>query len=964
MIRSLRPLLFVALLPLVGGCDNVGRAFDRDVDPPATPPEAGTSNVQVVPAGGDVRDGRPKVRATYPSGGGWPSTVPIVVEFNESVNEGSLRPSTPTGTNGRIGVRPAGSTTFLPCQYDFVAAGRLLIMRPLTALPAQPSPNYEVVLLPEARDCDGVRFQAPTGGTVLSTFQVNQATSFVDGRILALYPRDNADDLRRDGAVHVIFDRPANRATLTPASMALRQAGGASLTATLEVPFNTGGVDDVRYVRVAPAAALSASSQIELVVTDAITFGANGKLDFKGRTPFARLRAIAPASPTLVVLANPLAGFPNKINRQNIGTAALAVTTPADALVGDRVRARIYGGDASTSQTSDLLFVERVVQLTADGAQTVSLDFSGTLGAVGSPRLDDGSITFAAQMQRGSQTSGFVRSVAAADPRFDIAPPTLQTAGPPNSPDGADVLTDLEYLAFYGRASEAVAEATLADGVNPTAALYASAADGRLLAQPLAIGRLTAPRTYSLLLTDRAGNLAVAPSTGRIVQRGLVTGTLAGTLTVEAFDAVSLRAIAGATVLVDPATPTVPATVQQVAVTDANGRAVFTVAGSAHSVTIVRQGYDLITLLDTQAAFVSLPLRPTGAATATLKGTATFQSTPGVTVITSSSAVADRNVMGVRSTTAAPTTIPDTPILANRPQVVTAFAGSFEPTTTPTIAFQGCQLLGPTLTTPTAPPAPAGIGGETVLQLPLVLAVNPIGTLLGPHTEDFASATGLDLGNLVGGKPKVRVTASLRGFSGQVVAGIGLVTNTVGSAYSVNASYSLPILAGLLPFVPVTWLVTEAEDTTGRLSRTRVLLIADSGTIVPGVGPTPIPVVTAPSGPSTGSPAVTFVDGLNPTIVPGGIGIYEVTAAVGNGRRWTVLTVDRDANIGGSRTVQFPDLTAGGVAGLGTGTWNVQVETRLFVSVTASSADDFVLSERFRQEANYARSRTTAFTVQ
>ena len=48
------------------------------------------------PAGGDVRDGRPIVRAAYPKGSGWPRSVPIVVEFSESMNEASIAPTTTT----------------------------------------------------------------------------------------------------------------------------------------------------------------------------------------------------------------------------------------------------------------------------------------------------------------------------------------------------------------------------------------------------------------------------------------------------------------------------------------------------------------------------------------------------------------------------------------------------------------------------------------------------------------------------------------------------------------------------------------------------------------------------------------------------------------------------------------------------------------------------------------------------
>ena len=70
---------FLFLLLLIGaiGCDNVGRAFDPNIDSDNPGTQTGTSVIQIVPVGGDVRDGRPLVRAAYPDGAGWPSSVPV-----------------------------------------------------------------------------------------------------------------------------------------------------------------------------------------------------------------------------------------------------------------------------------------------------------------------------------------------------------------------------------------------------------------------------------------------------------------------------------------------------------------------------------------------------------------------------------------------------------------------------------------------------------------------------------------------------------------------------------------------------------------------------------------------------------------------------------------------------------------------------------------------------------------------
>src|SRR5262245_59893012 len=133
MRRTLRTMLLIAAPALFAGSDNVGRAFDPDVTPPNPGPPA-PSTIHVPPARGDVRDGRPVVRAAYPKAGGWPGTVPIVVEFSESMNESSIVPTTTAGLDGKVILRLQGTTQALPCGYDFLAGGRLLVMRPLTGL--------------------------------------------------------------------------------------------------------------------------------------------------------------------------------------------------------------------------------------------------------------------------------------------------------------------------------------------------------------------------------------------------------------------------------------------------------------------------------------------------------------------------------------------------------------------------------------------------------------------------------------------------------------------------------------------------------------------------------------------------------------------------------------------------------------------------------------------------------------
>lgn len=975
MTRFRLPLVRLALLCGLAACDNVGRAFDPDTSPTEPTPGSTISVVQVVPVGGDAREGRPKVKATFPKDAGWPTTVPIVVEFSESVNEATIAPTSAAGLDGRIVLRVSGSTQALPCQYDFLANGKLLVMRPVTALSNAQTPVYEVVLLPDARDVDGVRFDAPTDGTVLAEFQVNQDSALTDGRILTTFPRDNARDAIREDGLIVVFDRPANQATLVDANLSVRPQGGTALLGEITQPLTTVGVADSRVVKWSPDDTLDGSLYHELVVTEAITFGQDGVLDFRGRTPYSRFQTIGQEQPTAVVLANPVGSFTNKINLANLANARLSVTTPASALAGDRVRVRIYGGDKATAATNDQAFVERFADVPADGTQTIDVDFSEALGSALRPKFDDGSVVFTAQLQRGSQYSGFMRLATSAAARFDVTPPTLVRAGAAPATNSNDIVSDTEYLAFYGIASEQLASAHI-DNLQPfpqpqgssqvvnSNDMFGSDASGRFVMLPITMGRLSNPFPYQLTMVDLAGNSIAGPATGNMIQRGFVTGTFVDSVTVEAYDQTTLRPIANATVLLDPGTPTVPATGQLVGTTGADGRVVFSGLGAGpFTITVVRAGYDLVTLYRTAAAFASLPLRPTTSATATLKGSVNFVPTPGTTAVIGCNTVDDRSVLGTRSANASPSTIPDLAIVPNRMTVLTAFTSPGEPTSKPTYGSHGAQMLSATLTTATAPVAPAEPGSTTQQSLTLLPATSAIASQIGPFTKDFSLATGLDVANLVDSRPLVRVTGSLFGFEGQVLVGLGFATAAGSGQFAIDSNWGLPLVGGFLAFDSGSWwVVAEARDTGGRISRYRALLTLATGQPIVVLDPMAIPSLVPPTPPTSGSPLLEFNDVVDVALTPGGIGLTQVTARDGSGRNWRVWTTDED-DATGTESVQFPDLATAGVSGLQAGTWSTFVESRIFLSTTLGTVSDFMLTERHRMEVLYARSATLSVTV-
>lgn len=965
MTSFLRTACVSALL-LASACDNVGRVWDPVITPPA--PGTAETIVQLVPEGGVVVDGRPQVRATFPKDGGWPTTVPVVVEFSESVNTTSIEPTSQTANDARIVLRLQGATQTLPVTYDWFANNRLLVMRPLTELSNTQTPTYEVVLQPDARDCDGVPFDVPTAGTVLTQFQVNQDASFHDGRIVTTYPRNNAHDLTREGQIIVVFDRPATPATVIADNLQVQPSGGLPLQGDLRLPLKPQSTDG-RLAQFTPSSLLDASTQYELVVNASILFANDGKLDFSGRTPFARFETVRPRPPQAIALGNAITGFPDKVNIANIATVVINVTTPVDTEVGDRVQVRIYGGDKSTAATGDIAFIERIANATQAGLQTVAVDFAGKLGTTSNPKFDEGEMRFIAQMLRGSQSSGFAHQPSTAHPLLDVTPPQVVSVGPPASTDGHDVRTDLDQVAFYGVANEPLGAAQLtALGVAVPLAEFAFGDDGHFLMLPLTVHRLTAPAPYTLTVTDAAGNMTLTPFQGNIVQRGAITGALAGTLTIEAYDEATLAPIAGAKVIVDVGAPVLaPANQFVLGTTDGAGRVVYdNLTTTSHTITIVVAGYDLATIYDTQAAFVSLPLRPNNNATATLTGTTQQgQTPPGSTVLVSSSAVSSRNPLGVRTASATPNTIVPTAILPNRPQIVTTFGGTFEPTANPPFSAHAAPVLGTTFTTPTPPTAPAAGGAEATLTIPMIPSTGQTSALV-PLTSwvlDFGLATGLDLGALVGGGPRARMTASLDGFEGQVLIGVGFVTSTSGTLFSLDGSYSVPIVAGLSPLGLKPWALAEAQDTSGRVSRARALFVPPGNTFPLGAPPPiAIPVITPPTGPATTAPAVTFED-----VVDGSgfvLGTSDVTATDSAGRRWVVYVPDRDAPGGPASVVQFPDLGIAGEPGLALGAWTLVVESRVWTTLTGCTADDCMLTERVRTEVLYARSASEVFTVQ
>ncbi|MEC7584195.1 MAG: hypothetical protein VYE77_07750 [Planctomycetota bacterium] len=978
MMPSFSRVVFVVLLAaLLAGCDNVGRIFDPTFDPGRGPSGPGTSNIEVPPVGGDVRDGRPLVREVYPKGGGWPESVPIVVEFSESVNQSSLQPSSPTAQDARLIVRAEGTQAAIPCAYDFLAGGKLLVLRPTAGLPNTPDPAlggssaYEVVLLPEARDVDGLRFQG-SEEEILATFTTDAPPEDEDGDILAVFPRNNQLNVPRDTQVLVVFTRVANIPSLTPQNLSLTTTFGNTVPTEIDVVLSTLGVPDARVVSLKYVGDLEPDEEHRINAEPGITFGSDGSLGLNGGTPYSRFTTSVLPTPIAVGLApdSALINFDGKINRSNLTSLRLEVELPNGFAVEDKVVARIYGGDrAEIENPAELLYVEASADIVSTSDNLIEVDFTDKLGTLENPVLDEGEVTLVAQLRRGNVHSGMIQG--SSDTELDTIAPQILSLGPPGSLTEQQVFTDLQHLTLYGVATEGLGAATLTylpgEPTERAVSLFAGQASGEFVMEPLDLGVQPEPQSFSLDITDTAGNKVDGVATGEVFQRGYIADGVSTSMQVEVYDETTLLPLAGATVASEPDVPVLPAVGRVTGTTGADGRVVLTnVSGITKTTTVSLAGYDSVTVYNAPFSKLSLPLRPIGGATATLTGSVGFEPTVGVTVMVGSGSFADPIQLDSRTEISDPTSIPETPILPNRPTVVTGLGGIFPASLTPTFSFHGCNMCGFDLQTQSPPLRGVAAGEESEVGLLLSTAVVPfITTLSGPLglplsiVEDFDLAEGLDTENLVGGKPSVRLTMAMRGFPGQTLFGVGFSSPLTGAQYTLNGTYSQALHALVTPYPSSQWLVTEAVDTETRLSRVRSLVSTLQGFVIDPVNPPWIPTVTTPVGPVVGAPQVEVVDALQPGEFDS-LGMLEIVAEDSAGQRWTIFAQDTDP-LGTEEDFQFPDPT--GMSVLPPGEWSIIAYSRLFIGA-GPTVDDVILAERRREEVTLARSAPATVTVQ
>jgi hypothetical protein len=764
-------LLFSLVLGLpwaLGSCgNNVGRIFDPGFSGGGGNVEG--ASIQAPPAGGIVLEDRPRVVRAAPAGNGQQITTPICVLFSESMNLASLQESEGEEPS-HLYVRAEGTTEALRGSYSLLLGGRLLVFRPTGGLP--PNLTYEIVAGSTCRDLD--RATVANGG-VLETFTTD-ASNDSPSKVVFSYPENGEDLIGREDSLYAVFGAPVDPTTVTSASLYVQESSASSaLAAGISYPLNISGAPDPRIVRLQPNEALSASTRHDFVFTDDIQVG-DVKIDPGSQSPPVRFTTMAPLGVESVAIGNPQLGFETSINRSNLETLILDVELPASTLASDDLLARVYGVESSSSSTTELSFIEKQIKAGIDGAGTVQVSLAGSLGTVASPEFKDGELTVAVLLSRGSARTGFA---LVEDLTQDSVPPTLTELGPPSLVSATNLLTDLAAPAIHGTASEELGALTVTVG-STDYELFASSADGRFISKPFFLLRAQTSTGFDLTFRDKAGNSLVTTVAGTIDQRGTVTGDVSGgSLSVTVYDDASLLAVQGATVLIEPGRPQKPASGRQSATTDANGLATFGgLAASSYTVTVVKDGYELFSIVDTSASFLSLPLRPLVNGTATLSGSFNFLPTGNSTAIVGVNLLDGlEDDFAVQTMTSAPTTLTATPVLASRPLFLSAFEGEFPASSKPTYSNY-TALLGATsggLGSNQAPVEPVGGDGSYSVNSVLLPAATTTVSIPAPVGFDLSGVSGIDSAQLLA-DPEVRVLASLGGFGGMGLFGVGYTT--------------------------------------------------------------------------------------------------------------------------------------------------------------------------------------------
>jgi hypothetical protein len=992
----------VALLG--SGCnDNVGCVFTPGCN--SNGPGAIGDGSAFLPVDGDfIASAKPTIAPTiFPSGITSAPTTPIVLLFSETMQEDSLVSAIEVVSAGGA-VGPPVST-----RQALVSDGRVLVLLPVTPLAAG---AYSVRLAQDAAVLD-LSGQAPDleAGAELGTFTVSAAPPSVP-QLLMTFPADNAIDQAETTEIVVVFDRPVVESSITGDSFDVQVNGVDPINDPAPTPIVveggvSGGDPRVFLYRRLDADDLPARFGKDVEVR--LVLSPNGELITEpdgdalaaSTINFQTLAFSPPVSATFLTDPPDAIGLAN-LTKGNAEELMVEVQLDA-AEPNDTVDLYLFGKDksAQTPTLIALLRSQRVTGVAPIGSVTFTLDQIPLLNS-DTPtdvRFQDGAVTFAFVLRRGAASSP-VR-VLDFDPDPDtIQDPLLDTTLPTvanwlGSTGTDEFRSDQRGLALAGLASEKVRSVEVSTplgdngplapvvGSQPVNPLNPNIRVETFLAASVPLGRLdSGTTTFSAVVRDRAENPTAAIA-GDFFQFGAVGPdpfTPGQSITVEVFDAATLKPIAGARVLVHSDQGNgIDFPFERAGTTGTDGTVTLATdpAPSVGAiVTVDRDGFDLFTLHGVPSTRLSIPLRASAQDSANARGEV-------ATTDAASLAIAGLDVRydDSRRAVVLPRAFPGDdcgpgsnggiacnygpePIAPNRLGARSFFAGDFSQTELgfdPAEILQAFLLLVPLA--PAAPNAPQ-LGNFTLTSLLVNAGASEAAQGVPPFRFRLPApgvVTGqFDVDPDATGILRVGVECLVPGLGGAIAVGPGASFNVAVDLWTVLAAYPGAITAaGSLgsvgavdtdPFVRV-----ELADTVGNAVGIRPRL----STILAG-GPLPefkaldIARLTSPAPAAhTGSEAFTLAlaqaigdDRTEP-------GVYRVELVDIDQRGWTLWRFDPAG--AADVLVRAVDLADGGGVGLADGDIAATSEAFAWSSL---SLTDFLWSASSSSSRGPSRSRS------
>lgn len=619
---------------VLGACDNYAVVLGGAWPPPNIGAEGSLGQEAFLPADGAwIKAAAPSIEEAYPSGSGVHSESPVVVRFSETVAEDGLQ--------GAFRLTPSSGIGTLPVAAQLVGDGRIAVLVPSLDLTAGETYTLSVAEGAEVTDLTGQALQTVGDLTTFTVADSDPATP----TLVTTWPEDGATGMSAIGQVVAVFDRPMNAGSFNQNSWVVNVDGVApvfdpnpapltlldSLFPVLETrvwtwasvdnddqPVDLGAGKPVTFALSPSTAQLTAVDGGVLPTTNldwtlaAQPVPTGGALGTEG---------LVPSPSDAIGIANLTSGDPKALT--------LTVDVPG-ALSGDVLRLYMFGSTFDEEgEPAQTIAFERSKTLSAAASQVTfdlaDLDLVFQTSPLGA-RFADGDVTFAFGLQRGDVVTP-VRNLDVDPATASIDDAVLDTVAPTVEElfgeTGGIVVSDQRGLQLAGRASERLraAEVSTALGDNGVEAeVSGSQGSGSFLTRPVSgvdvIAPASQPVAFTLTVYDQAMNPATVATTGSYVQKGVVGPTPVapgGTVLVEAFDALSGAPLVGARAYVhvdDGASFPIASS----ATTLATGLASVTLPVSGdHILTVVADGYDIVSLMNVEAARVSVPLAPSGA---------------------------------------------------------------------------------------------------------------------------------------------------------------------------------------------------------------------------------------------------------------------------------------------------------------------------------------------------------------